>query len=180
MKMFIMICILCAMLCPDLGFATSLNNVTSTTNMANNSNIFSWVGTNAAMITAFSSIVAIIIAFICVKLQINNQREISSAKMVIELRDRFESEEMIKCRQNLCKRLLEGMEIRINDKVLDFFETLSLLTKKGALEKEMVWSKFCYEIVPYWHSIQDYGDHINRFRKEERDNTFFCRIRMVE
>jgi hypothetical protein len=34
--------------------------------------------------------------------------------------------------------------------LLDFFETLGLLTRRRALDKEMVWSTFFYWLYGYW------------------------------
>lgn len=50
-----------------------------------------------------------------------------------------------------------GDEDHIED-VLDFFETLGHLTKRGALDAEMVWSYFFYWFYGYWLSAREFLD----------------------
>ena len=40
--------------------------------------------------------------------------------------------------------------------VFDFFETIGLLLRKGALDKEMVWNTFFYWIHRYWITGSEY------------------------
>ena len=42
------------------------------------------------------------------------------------------------------------------DDVLDFFDTLGLLVRKGALSEELVWHTFFYWIQGYWWSARTY------------------------
>ena len=40
--------------------------------------------------------------------------------------------------------------------ILDFFETMALLLKRGALDKEMVWHTFYYWIEHYYSAMEPY------------------------
>ena len=51
------------------------------------------------------------------------------------------------------------------DDVFDFFETLGMLVKRGALDEQMVWSSFSYWILNYWWAARE---HISKKRQEDR------------
>jgi len=73
------------------------------------------------------------------------------ADLMLKLDERFEGDEF---RQ---KRRVAGGALRAQDKnnkkdiedVLDFFETLSLLVRRKALDKELVWNTFFYIFYGY-------------------------------
>lgn len=85
--------------------------------------------------------------------QIRLSRLTGSADLLLRLEDRFDEEEFMSCRVKAAtalKNTTESNQVDIED-VLDFFETVGILVRKGALNDELVWSSFYYWLHGYFH-----------------------------
>lgn len=124
--------------------------------------------------TAFGTWLLVIGTLVAVQWQVWQQRQINSANNVVILHDRFGSRIMQTCRKELSEFLLKKGDLQQkNDDVLVFFETMGLLTRKGVLDKEMVWSEFCWEVVRYYLALTEPKNQIKRLRDEAKDYTLY-------
>jgi len=110
----------------------------------------------ATLAIAFTSIFAL-------WYQARKQNLSLSADLILKLDDRFyKDKEMLLQRKRAAKSILAGKLDNL-DEIFDFFELIALLTKKGALDKEMVWNTFYNPIHYYWEAA---GTLIKKIRKE--------------
>lgn len=124
--------------------------------------------------TAFGTWILVIGTLVAVQWQIWQQRQINSANNVVILHDRFESRIMQKCRKDLSDLLLKKDDLQQkDDDVLVFFETMGLLTRKGVLDKEMVWNEFSWEVLRYYLALTEPKNQIKRLRDEAKDTTLY-------
>ena len=124
--------------------------------------------------TAFGTWLLVIGTLVAVQWQVWQQRQINSANNVIILHDRFESKILQNCRKKLSQLLLRKGDLQQeDDDVLVFFETMGLLTRKGILEKEMVWNEFCWEIVRYYLALTEPKNQIATLRANASDHTLY-------
>ncbi len=123
----------------------------------------------ASVVTAWATILAAIAAFFAVGAtvrstakQIDNSRFVLGVDLLFKMDERFNSKGMKRTRSEGARALLDRGEqlstarYENADDILDFFETLGLMTRRGALDKEMVWSTFFPWIEVYWLASQEY------------------------
>ncbi len=98
--------------------------------------------------TTLSALLAGVVAIF--QLKINYQ--LNSAKFVTDLHRDFESREMLECRRQLALIILrqEQTITFADDRPLQFFETLGILTNKNSFDYSEIWNDFSYEIVYYF------------------------------
>jgi hypothetical protein len=96
--------------------------------------------------------------------QIRLSRLTGSADLLLRLEDRFDEEEFMKSRVAAATALKKASWPRkeVIEDVFDFFETVGILVRKGALNKELVWNSFSY----WLHGYFLYGEN---FLKEQRN-----------
>jgi len=75
--------------------------------------------------------------------------------LLLKLEERFEGQEMLRIRRKAARSLLKKSGDGIDD-VLNFFKTIGLLVRKGALDGKMVWHSFSYWIHRYWLTTNEY------------------------
>ena len=105
------------------------------------------------LLKALAPWVAIVLSVIILYVQLKRARFSQSVDLILKLEQRFnKDEDMIEARRKAAEAL------RVNpvspspdiEDVLDFFETLALLVRRKALDKEMVWHTFYYWMHRYW------------------------------
>ncbi len=106
-------------------------------------------------VTALAAIVAALAAVWAIWSESRRSHFVHSVELILRLDDRFGSEEMRKARQAASKSLLNKTNTDADD-VLDFFEMIGLLTRRGALDEKMVWHTFFYWIHRYYHAANEY------------------------
>lgn len=105
------------------------------------------------LLKAFAPWVAIIVTIIVLCIQIKRSRFSQSVDLILKLEQRFfESEEMIGIRKKAAETLRDNPSSPSSDieNVLDYFETIGLLVRRKALDKEMVWHTFYHWMHRYW------------------------------
>ena len=68
----------------------------------------------------------------------------------------WNSDEMMDVRSAAAAALLDGRPGHDIDEVLDFFDQVALLLKRGALDEEMVCYEFYWPMANYWFASQEY------------------------
>ena len=101
------------------------------------------------------NLAGVIVAILVLLFQIQRSAFSMSVDLTLKLDDRFNSDSFRKLRIISAKGILRK-EFHEAEEVFDFFETLGLLIRRGALDKEMVWSTFFYWIHRYWLASSDY------------------------
>jgi hypothetical protein len=85
-----------------------------------------------------------------------------AADLSMKLDDRFNPEDFRKNRSHAAQALLSGQKLVDAEDVFDFFETVGLLVRTGALTKELAYTFFFHWINLYWVAGQG---HIQEKRK---------------
>jgi len=115
--------------------------------------------------------IATIITLLYLRSQIKGAREVSGAEFLLRLNDRYDSKGMVKNRHDLAKVLVEGLRKEPPSAVLDFFETVGLLTRERLLKLELVWQYFGWPTLHYWQAVKKW---VEEFRQEEHDQTIYA------
>ena len=74
----------------------------------------------------------------------------------------WNSDEMMDARSAAATALLDGQPSHDIDEVLDFFDQVALLLKRGALDEEMVCYEFYWPMANYWFASQEYIRQVQR------------------
>jgi hypothetical protein len=85
-----------------------------------------------------------------------------AADLSMKLDDRFNTEDFRQTRSHAAEALLSGQRLVDAEDVFDFFETIGLLVRTGALTKELAYNFFFHWINLYWVAGQG---HIQEKRK---------------
>jgi len=132
-----------------------------------NWNALTGVATVATALAAMGSAWAAIFA---VKKQNENFEQSSrdfrlslSAELALKLDDRFNSDEFRRSRSIAARALLRQDGMNDAEDVLDFFESVGLFMKSGALNEEVAYSFFFHWINLYWNAAQG---HIQAKKRE--------------
>jgi hypothetical protein len=97
--------------------------------------------------------------------QINDFHEESRVQHLLSLQQQFEQEPMVTFRKNCAKKRLQGIEEPPEEQeILNFFETVSMLTNDSYLTDKDVWATFGYDIFMVY---ADDRDSIEQDRKED-------------
>lgn len=103
----------------------------------------------AAMVTA-----------VAVVMQTRRQGELSrfnaGLASIWHLRGEWTGEEMLDVRAAAAEALIEGRGGDDLDAVLDFFDEVAFLMRRGAVDEELVWYQFYWPMVHYWAAAQGY------------------------
>src|SRR5205085_13528 len=78
-----------------------------------------------------------------------------SVDLIMTLDERFNSDLIRKARRAAAKSINDKTYNEVDD-VLDFFETVGMLTRRHALDEQLVWSTFSYWFYFYWYSTKEY------------------------
>lgn len=74
----------------------------------------------------------------------------------------WSSDAMLDARNGAAAALLDGRPAHDIDAVLDFFDQVALLLKRGALDEEMVCYELYWPMANYWFASQDYVRQVRR------------------
>ena len=101
-----------------------------------------------------------IVSLVAVYYQIRQSRLVVAADFLMKLDKQFQSKTMKKSRKELVDIVERNREdfntIENHREVPDFFENVGLLVSKNVVPVELVWSTFCYWILPYWSLLEKY------------------------
>lgn len=79
---------------------------------------------------------------------------------LLEFDRQFNGSDYRDVRKTACEMLRDGKPVAETDKALedvfDFFETIGLMTRRRALDQEMVWSTFFYWLHGYWLVAEEF------------------------
>lgn len=124
--------------------------------------------------------VAIVGSLIGVMLQVHKQSVLSAATLVSDLLAEFNSPGFAvrrkRCAELLAAHLL-GEDVTLVGNtgygVFGMFEHIAYLVKRGALDRDMVWNKFGWEMVGYYVCVTSPPNLLEQLRVNHRDNTLY-------
>src|SRR5919108_1005734 len=127
-----------------------------------------WInrGSHAAVLSAIGALVGLIISLWFPWLGNRRSRFALGVDVLLKHEDRFNNgADMLRARPLAAEALLRHEYNEGVDDVLDFFETIAILTRKRALNKELVWHTFFNWIDGYYQAAERY---IKTEQREER------------
>jgi hypothetical protein len=124
--------------------------------------------------------IAIVVSVLGLIYQLRREWLLHSAEMVTSLVTQFNSEEFEKRRRRLAVHLepvVSGMPVSLTGDyglgVLGFYENVSHLVRRRALDEMMVWTKFSWELVCYFQCITIGANALAAERKKNSDPTLY-------
>jgi len=97
----------------------------------------------------------------------------NNADLILKLDDKFNNKDFVETRKRAASLIKSGKIISENkdaiEDILDFFETIGLMVKKGGLDKEIIWHTFFYNIHGYYIYTKDF---ITSQQKEYSTNRY--------
>jgi len=118
-----------------------------------------WVAVLA--LAALGVAVAAMITAVAVVVQVRRQSELSRFNAGLaslwQLRSEWNGDDMLDVRAGAAEALLDGRGGDDVDAVLDFFDEVAFLMRRGAVDTELVWYQFYWPMVHYWAAARDYA-----------------------
>jgi hypothetical protein len=125
-----------------------------------------WAKSTPELVTAWATAIGLIITIVLFAKTMHEQREVTSATLMVSLADHWRSERMAAYRKRLAQDLLAAPKKMPSDsEVLDFFENIGHLTKRGYLDEKMVWNLFVWELSCYYKAVTGDQNLIEAERK---------------
>ena len=131
-------------------------------------------------ITDIVQTAAILASVLGLLYQLRRDWLLHSAEMVTSLVAQFNSEDFEKRRRRLAAHLeavAAGGDVSLTSDyglgVLGFYENLSHLVRRRALDEEMIWTKFSWELVCYFQCITMNGNALAVERTKNGDPTLY-------
>jgi hypothetical protein len=106
--------------------------------------------------------------------QLRQAREAEKVKHLLEFRADFEAEPLVSYRKQVAEERLRKIPLSVGcTKILDFFETVSLLVRRGYLDIDDVWNTFSFWIL---YIYADLKEEIKKLQKQGDENYYkeFC------
>jgi hypothetical protein len=119
---------------------------------------------------------AVIVAIIFHSKNLKHARLSNSAKMVWDLVELFDSAEWLGHRSQFAKMLLQdrpSIDLRRDSPVAEFFEELAYMTKRGVLDKGMVWNSFFWPLEHYYPALTTPPSLIEKARADSGAATLY-------
>ena len=96
--------------------------------------------------------------------------------MVLDLVNIFDSQEWLGHRSHFAKMLLQdrsSIDLRRDTPFAEFFEELAYMTKRGVLDKGMVWNSFFWEIEHYYPALTAPTNLLEKARLDTHSFTLY-------
>src|SRR6266404_8408304 len=126
---------------------------------------------SAEWVTAlFTGVIAVTggLALIYAKSQLKQARDSDRVQHLLELLRQFETEPLVSSRKGVAAKKLKGVSDPPElDNILNFFETIGTLVKRGYLDEHDVWSSFSY-----W-MFNVFADARESIEQEQKDDSTY-------
>jgi len=116
----------------------------------------------AASVTTVVAIVTAVMIFSQARQDAQHARFNATLESLWRLVDQWNSADMTTARSGAATALLADQPNHDVDDVLDFFDEISFLLSRGALDEEMVWYEFYRPMANYWFASQDHVRQVQR------------------
>jgi len=122
------------------------------------------------IISAWAAIVAAIAAVVALWIEGRRSRFSHGLDIVLKLDEVFHSKEEFRKKRRAVARLLKsdrnferGKQVAEIEDILNHFEMLGLLLRKGVLDKELVWAYFFVWLHHYYSLLKPYIAYVRRW-----------------
>jgi len=123
-------------------------------------------------LTAMASWVLAAITWFLAKSQVRASKEELKVRLQTIYEEKFDSATIIAERKKLAEQLqAEAAHEEIQETLMNFFETVGMLLRRGYLDKEMVWVAFSFYAIRWWSACKDYI--LEERRLQNSDPTIF-------
>jgi hypothetical protein len=134
--------------------------------------IWNFLKRHAAPLGVVLAFLATLAAFATVHIQHQDQKELIRVQVAIEMVKFFDSSEMRRARRGFAMELLNADSGTIvEDRVLDFYETLALYSDQDRIDDDSVYTNFAHSIENYWAAARD---RVLAMRKRDDDEEFYA------
>jgi PAS domain-containing protein len=123
---------------------------------------WSAVAALAACVTAVAAMVVTVTTVSRVRQEAQRVLFNSSLDALWHFDEQWNSDGMIDARSAAAAALLDGRPSHDIDEVLDFFDQIALLLRRGALDEQMVCYEFYWPMANYWFASQEYIRQVQR------------------
>ena len=141
-------------------------------------------------ILAITAVVGSLVAIYQIWAESRTARFTIGVGLLTELFDRFNEDNMWEKRSKASKFLIEKSDqTQFSEKedpdlddILDFFEMIGLLMKRGALDPTMVWNTFFYHFNGYYHGAKNYMDWCIETKDDQTlwENVYFLYNHLIK
>jgi hypothetical protein len=108
-----------------------------------------------------------VVALIYARQQLKQARETEKVKHLVDFNWEFDSEPMTKWRRIVAEKRLGGVTFPDEAlRLLDFFETIGLLVRRGYLDESDVWSTFSYWM---FYIYADFRSDIEQIQRGDKN-----------
>lgn len=124
----------------------------------------------AELVAFVATIIGAPIAVWAIRAQSRSSRVTDSFDNLWKFKDDWESKEMHTSRVVVSNGVLSDALPAVEDDVravLDFFETMGLLSHKGAIHLDVAWNRFAVWAIHYWLSLNPWLVDARRRQKDE-------------
>ena len=124
-------------------------------------------------LTALGTIALGVIAVVALYFESRSARLARAADVILRLIDKFDDEKMLTLRHKAALsirdfRLGKGAISKDVENVLDFFETIGMLSKRGVIDNQIVWHSFHHWLRGYYWCAKDFID-----KRREKESTVY-------
>jgi hypothetical protein len=107
---------------------------------------------------------------------VTSQNEVAKTNLVaslqLKMEDRFDSNSMVTARSKLARQLLTNApHDEIQEDVMNFFESVGTMFRRGYLDPEMTWAAFSFYAIHWWAACKEYID--TERKRQDDDHTIF-------
>lgn len=110
-----------------------------------------------AALTAWAACAAVAAAFVAVWRQNRAAKKLAGLQLFLQIAAQWDSADMQRKRAQLARTLLvDPKALELDDTVLVFVETLAHMTRRGLVDRELVWTTFEVDVSSYWAAVIHY------------------------
>jgi hypothetical protein len=110
---------------------------------------------NYNAVASWSALAAAIVAIVGMILEGRRKRFSLGVDLILKLNEQFDSEQFRERRRRAAKGIREE-KFAEAEEVFDFFDTVGMFTRRGALDKKIVWSVYSHWVYFYWQASKNY------------------------
>lgn len=140
------------------GLAASLGFVVGAIKPSDTAQFWSAVSALGTITGSLITAVSVAVAALSLRSQARQNRISLATDMLMKLTDQFDGKRMQMTRSHAAEFLRTKSEQTNSsvDSILDFFEQVALLERRGAIDIEFVWHTFYNWLFHYYHLTQQY------------------------
>ncbi len=120
--------------------------------------VSAWKSPESGWLSAWAAIVLAVVTAAALIYQVRQARFIATLDAFWHLVELFNGPEMLNKRRTVARALSKGNESSEIDDLLNFFNSVGYLVKKGAIDLKTVWINFSDDAIHYWLAAKAYVD----------------------